>query len=263
MTQVVAIRTPRVLQIGVLIALFAMAASPAMANNASLAQPGMSGGLEPPIDGAVEPPSMVWRLVPAVPSTQLPADEAAQQGSSGQGAASTPLDGRGAISNGVSTGAAQSGPLAERLEAAIRSSPAITDGCVARAVARYHVPLDIMLGIMRTEGGRVGSASRNTDGSYDLGPMQVNDDTWVPVLARQELGADTPGREKFIEAMLRYNACYNINMGFYIYSQYLRQAGGNYMQAVGYYNSHDPVAMRAYQANFARNFVKLFGDRLN
>lgn len=243
--------------VGVVVAGLA-STGPAMADGATPIGAGMAGGLEPPIDGALEPPAMVWRLVPA------------DQSPTGNGAPASDLPGGGGamgvpatVPDSTPSQAATPGAVEDRLEAAIKSSPVITDKCVMRAAKRYNVPLDIMLGIMKTEGGSVGSASGNTDGSYDLGPMQVNDNTWVPVLARQELGADTPAREKFIEAMLRYNACYNINMGFYIYSQYLREAGGDYMRAVGYYNSHDPVAMRTYQANFTRNFAELFGNQLN
>lgn len=56
--------------------------------------------------------------------------------------------------------------------------------CALMAAHMYHVPPAILLGIGQVEGGRVGQvAGPNSDGSYDLGPMQINS-TWIPSLAR-------------------------------------------------------------------------------
>ena len=55
--------------------------------------------------------------------------------------------------------------------------------CLMMASQTYSVPPAVMVGIMQVEGGRVGQQVLNTNGSYDLGPMQINT-IWVPRLAK-------------------------------------------------------------------------------
>lgn len=55
--------------------------------------------------------------------------------------------------------------------------------CLILASATYDLPLDILSGIQLVEGGAVGKETGpNRNGSYDLGPMQINS-AWVPRLA--------------------------------------------------------------------------------
>ena len=51
--------------------------------------------------------------------------------------------------------------------------------CVANAANRYDVPSTAILAVLKQEsGGRVGITSKNTNGSVDLGPAQLNDRSW-------------------------------------------------------------------------------------
>ena len=54
--------------------------------------------------------------------------------------------------------------------------------CIFTAAQTYSVPPTVILGVLNVEGGKVGMASSNTNGTYDLGPMQINT-IWVPELA--------------------------------------------------------------------------------
>ena len=54
--------------------------------------------------------------------------------------------------------------------------------CMAAAAAFYHLPPRVLPSIQLVEGGRAGVVSRNSDGSEDLGLMQVNS-IWIPALA--------------------------------------------------------------------------------
>ena len=134
--------------------------------------------------------------------------------------------------------------------------------CVRHAAALQHVPPGVVLGIIRTESGWNGASIRNTNGSHDLGIMQVNGRTWVQVLAREEFGETTASADAVIRQMLRYDDCFNINVGTWIFGMYLDQAAGNVILAVGWYNSHDPVSMHAYQRRFRASFLDLFGAKL-
>lgn len=56
--------------------------------------------------------------------------------------------------------------------------------CILMAAQNYSVPPSVLLGIYQVEGGAVGQAvGPNDNGSYDLGPMQINT-IWLPELAR-------------------------------------------------------------------------------
>ena len=131
----------------------------------------------------------------------------------------------------------------------------LTAACVLQAAQLQSVPPHILLGLLKTEGGRVGGERTNRNGSKDLGPMQINDRTWIPQLARMHFGGD---REATFAA-LRDHGCYNMHIGAWIFRQYLDEAKGNYAEAVGFYNSHNEAPKRAYQARFAQNFMQLFG----
>lgn len=135
-------------------------------------------------------------------------------------------------------------------------------GCVRHAAALQHVPVSVILGIIRTESGWHGASIRNANGSHDLGLMQVNGRTWIHVLARDEFGGDSPAAAAVVRHMLRDDDCFNINVGTWIFGMYLDQADGNLIRAVGWYNSHDPVSMHAYQDRFRASFLALFGRQI-
>ena len=124
---------------------------------------------------------------------------------------------------------------------------ALTLECLVQAAALQQVPPAILLGILRVEGGRIGLESRNRNGSYDLGPMQINDRVWVPVVAKAHFGGDQ-GRAR---QALRDHGCYNMHVGAWIYRQALDRAGGNHAEAVGLYHSATPGPKSAYQRRFA------------
>ena len=131
---------------------------------------------------------------------------------------------------------------------------ALTPECVLQSAALQQVPPAVLLGLLRVEGGRVGSESANRNGSYDLGPMQVNDRVWVPTVARIHFGGD----ERLARLALRDHGCYNMHVGAWIYRQALTRAGGNHAEAVGLYHSATPGPKAAYQQRFARAFQQMF-----
>lgn len=133
----------------------------------------------------------------------------------------------------------------------------VTAECLIHASAQEQVPLALILGLLKTEGGRLGMESSNRDGSIDLGPMQVNDRVWVPMLAKAHFG----GNYRLAYEYVRDQGCYNIHVGTWIFRQYVNEAHGDYAEAIGLYNSHNPAPKRAYQMKFAKNFAALFAGR--
>lgn len=106
--------------------------------------------------------------------------------------------------------------------------------CLLMAAQTYNVPPAVMLGIMHVEGGRVGQAvGPNENGSYDLGPMQINT-LWVPKLAKYwKVSQNTAYR------MVKDDACVNVNVAAWILRQRLNESG-NLTLAIAHYHSKTP-----------------------
>lgn len=131
----------------------------------------------------------------------------------------------------------------------------VTAECIVQASQAQGVPIPIILGLLKVEGGRVGSESLNRNGSRDLGPMQINDRVWVPTLAKLAFN----GNEGQTWLALRDHGCLNIHVGAWIYRQQLDAARGNHAEAIGTYHSRTPDKKAAYQQRFAEHFARLFG----
>ncbi len=127
----------------------------------------------------------------------------------------------------------------------------LTAECVVRASSHFGVPIPVLLGILRVEGGRPGMESPNRNGSFDLGPMQINDRVWVPVLARL-----TGGDHGVARAILRDNGCANMIFAAWIVRQHLN-ATGDLATAVGWYHSRTPVHMARYQEKFRQSLLEI------
>jgi soluble lytic murein transglycosylase-like protein len=97
--------------------------------------------------------------------------------------------------------------------------------CVAEAEQRYQVPGLLIYSVWSKERGVVGKTSKkNRNGSYDIGPMQINS-SWLPKLAKFSID----------EERLTWDACSNIHVGAWILrSNYVRY--GDWTKAIISYN---------------------------
>jgi hypothetical protein len=138
----------------------------------------------------------------------------------------------------------------------------LTVACLTYVAGLYQLPVDLLDGLRRAEGGQVGAVTANKaqDGhitSWDIGPFQINDATWlksVTVAWRQP-------SERTTFALLRDNGCANALAAAAIYRVYLTEAGGNYGVAVGYYNSHTPPQADRYRRHFILALRRLRAER--
>lgn len=102
--------------------------------------------------------------------------------------------------------------------------------CIFTAAQTYSVPPTVILGVLNVEGGKVGMASPNTNGSYDLGPMQINT-IWVP-----ELASYWRVSEKTALRWLRDDACINIGVGAWILRKKMNETGSLVGGIAGYHS---------------------------
>ena len=126
---------------------------------------------------------------------------------------------------------------------------------MALVASLYHLPPRVLPAIQAVEGGRPGITHRNTDGTLDLGVMQINT-RWLEPLARYT--ATTPA---IVFVRLRDDACYNIAAAGAIMRGALDETRGDLLRAVGNYHSHTPHLNLAYRAQVLRAARGLFAAR--
>lgn len=95
----------------------------------------------------------------------------------------------------------------------------------AQVFGIHQLPLYLILDV---EGGTLGKVSANTNGTYDIGPAQINS-WWLPTLAKAGISEDA----------LRNDLCTNVLASGWIYAQALRQTG-NMAKAIALYHSPTP-----------------------
>lgn len=123
--------------------------------------------------------------------------------------------------------------------------------CLYQEADRQKIPPELLLAVMRTEGGRMGEFSKNNNGTYDIGPMQINT-TWLDRLARQ--AGSTP---QVVASKLAYHGCWNMAVGAWILRSAIDEAPGDVWRGVGYYNSHTPKYAQAYTRKVQANYIKI------
>ena len=124
--------------------------------------------------------------------------------------------------------------------------------CMALVASIYQLPPRVLPSIQAIEGGRPGSIGTNSNGTEDLGVMQVNT-LWLPALARYTGLSEADVRQRLI-----HHACFNIAAAGAILRTYLDAVDGDLMQAVGNYHSHTPARHVAYRRKVLGAARRLF-----
>jgi hypothetical protein len=117
--------------------------------------------------------------------------------------------------------------------------------CVNKAAVIYHVPAKLILSVLVIEGGHVGLALANKNGSFDYGPMQINS-IWLPQI--QKYG--------YTQRQLQYDPCVNVMVGTWILSQNIANASTTW-RGVGGYHSHTPTLNYHYQTKVSEVYQLL------
>jgi len=124
--------------------------------------------------------------------------------------------------------------------------------CMALVAQIYGLPPRVLPSIQAVEGGGPGVVHRNTDGSTDLGIMQINT-LWLPALARYTRLDPAEVRDRLL-----HRACFNIAAAGLILRTYLDETRGDLMPAIGNYHSHTPLLNQGYQTKVRRSAAAMF-----
>lgn len=109
------------------------------------------------------------------------------------------------------------------------------EACIQRAAAHYRAHPDLVRAVLRVEGGKVGQVSYNKNGSFDMGPMQINS-VHLPELAKYGI----------TQALLTNDECLNIHIGTY-YLQKNVISTPSFWTGIGNYHSATPEHNIRYQ----------------
>lgn len=107
--------------------------------------------------------------------------------------------------------------------------------CINQAAITYHVPATLIIAVLSVEGGTVGMASPNKNGTFDYGPMQINT-IWL----------DKIKPYGFTREMIQHDACANVMVGAWILSTNIANASDMW-HGIGGYHSYTPHLNHAYQ----------------
>ena len=121
----------------------------------------------------------------------------------------------------------------------------LTVECVFDAARASGMPAAALFAILATEGGKTGEALSNRNGTWDLGPFQINT-VHLDALAAMGISPDDILRDGRVNA---YAAAWLLRR------EYLRT--GDIWQAIGAYHSRTPHRRDAYMARVRANLEKL------
>ena len=127
--------------------------------------------------------------------------------------------------------------------------------CLTLASTTYNVPVDVLTAIHKVEGGYNGAAIQNTNGTLDMGAMQINT-LWLSVLSEKW---NLP--EKDIENVLINDSCASASVAGWILSQNLKESNGDIAQAVGHYHSRTPKFRDRYIRKVFTELQKIYEEK--
>ncbi|WP_321959331.1 lytic transglycosylase domain-containing protein [Burkholderia cenocepacia] len=136
--------------------------------------------------------------------------------------------------------------VAHIAHASASSGAVAVPACVVQAANDYTLPVRGLLAVWLTEGGRAGTVSKNTNGTSDYGPMQINT-VWAKRLESQ-FGVT--------RQMITDDFCWSVRAGAYILRYEINQAGGSFWDGVGHYHSRSPQYKFPYIERVYRNSMK-------
>jgi len=118
----------------------------------------------------------------------------------------------------------------------------IIAACLMLAAQTYDVPPAVLLGIYEVERGAVGQAvGPNDNGTYDLGPMQINT-LWIPDLAQR-----WKVNEKTALKWVRDDPCTNMGVAAWIFKTHMDETG-SLSKSIAHYHSRTPHFGKAYKS---------------
>lgn len=137
--------------------------------------------------------------------------------------------------------------ITDKLPAPVPASDRIVEQCVSHAARHFDINPLVVMSILKVEGGKVGTLSKNKNGTYDMGLMQIN------TIHLPEIKKKYP-RVGWKE--LTYNPCVNIGVATAILNDRMK-GSKDYWNGVGNYHSKTPKYREIYLKKVKRAYNDL------
>lgn len=124
--------------------------------------------------------------------------------------------------------------------------------CITRVAGGRAWLAKTLWALGEQEGGWAGAKVANRDGSYDLGPLQINS-WWIPRLA-----AATGKSQAEVAWWLQHDVCFNVDAARWIFLSAL-SVTHDYWKAIGAYHSPTAWRQRRYARAVAAHLRRRFG----
>jgi len=151
----------------------------------------------------------------------------------------------GIVASGNAAASSQRMPTADTSEREIAR-------CIRQAAGGRGWLEKTLWGLRDQEAGWVGAEVRNSNGTHDLGPLQINS-WWVPRIAER---LDRPAAH--VRYWLQYDPCFNAEAARWIFLSGL-SVTRDYWQAIGTYHSPTAWRQRRYARLVATKLSRRFG----
>jgi soluble lytic murein transglycosylase-like protein len=138
---------------------------------------------------------------------------------------------------------------------AVEQNPGLTR-CIVNAARHYQLPEPLIWLILDVEGGIEGTVSLNTNGTQDLGPMQINT-RWLPQITAHYREPESVLRQRLIG-----DGCFNVAVGTWILRLNIDNAGGDVWRGVAWYHSRTPDFARRYLARVLASAERWYGKKI-
>jgi hypothetical protein len=124
----------------------------------------------------------------------------------------------------------------------------------------YQLPGQLLPSIYMVERGDKGVLHQNTDGTVDMGVMQINT-RWVGPITTTLGRVGYHWSKASVAEHLIYDPCFNIAAAGLILRTYWVLGGHDWRRAVGDYHSHTPQLHQDYLIKVTAAAGRLFGPR--
>lgn len=124
--------------------------------------------------------------------------------------------------------------------------------CIRKASLGHPWLEKTLWGLRDQEAGWLGAEVRNSNGSHDLGPLQINS-WWVPRIA-----AMVGRSEAQVQGWLKFDACFNAEAARWVFLSSLKSTG-DYWKAIGLYHSPTTWRQQRYFVSVATHLRARFG----
>ncbi len=121
----------------------------------------------------------------------------------------------------------------------------VTEQCITETSKRFKLPDILLKAVLAVEAGKTGEIRINKNGTYDLGPMQVNS-VWLSKFSNYIATEE-----------ILYNGCANLQVGAWILKYSINKANGDLWQGIGNYHSNTTTNHYKYRSKVYTQIQRL------